>query len=268
MRTLVDCEFVFDILTRGPFPPIDDSTDDRLSIDSSLIEAHLASCHECRQLAEALRPSVAIFHETLSDEERATLPAFNDGEMMDRLHQKIIEAVFESEEDPEHVQRIDRACRTWLAPAMVLVPIIAMTILMAVMANPDLSAAFSRAIAATPAWDRSEQVDIRAMGLPDGCLTPVVMAASIHVTQDTEPTSTERIAACTDCHTMKTASDEKLVHATQKHCADCHRVTPDHTKALPIDATHYQCCTSCHSVGKVSIVNVAKLASACKSCHE
>ena len=45
----MDCDQVFMILTRGPFPtgePWDEQ-----------VEAHLESCSECWRLAEALRPA-------------------------------------------------------------------------------------------------------------------------------------------------------------------------------------------------------------------
>jgi hypothetical protein len=65
----MNCDLVFEILTRGPFPagePTDVS-----------VELHLSRCHECRQLAEALRPAVELFHEALSDEEEASsLPGY------------------------------------------------------------------------------------------------------------------------------------------------------------------------------------------------
>lgn len=61
------CDSVFDILTRGPYP-------DGESIVE--VDQHLAACHECRQMAEALRPATTLFHEAMSLEEKATLPAF------------------------------------------------------------------------------------------------------------------------------------------------------------------------------------------------
>ena len=63
----MNCDDVFDVLTRGPFPS-GDSTD-------GAVEEHLAGCHDCRQLAEALRPAVELLHESLSDEQ-LTLPGY------------------------------------------------------------------------------------------------------------------------------------------------------------------------------------------------
>lgn len=56
----MNCDQVFDILTRAAFPT-GETTDDA-------VEAHLTACHDCRQLAEALRPAVSLFHECLPQE--------------------------------------------------------------------------------------------------------------------------------------------------------------------------------------------------------
>lgn len=69
MKLLIDCNEVFDILTRGPFPSGGEHDD--------AVEHHLRSCHDCRQLAEALRPAVELFHECLSDQEAEALPEYH-----------------------------------------------------------------------------------------------------------------------------------------------------------------------------------------------
>jgi predicted anti-sigma-YlaC factor YlaD len=67
MKTILTCDDVFDALTRGPFPAGNPG--------DAAVERHLACCHDCRQMAEALRPAVALFHESLVEEE-PTLPAY------------------------------------------------------------------------------------------------------------------------------------------------------------------------------------------------
>lgn len=60
------CDQVFERLTRGPFPGgpfLDGSTSD--PAEDARVERHLACCHDCRRLAEALRPAVELFHEAL-----------------------------------------------------------------------------------------------------------------------------------------------------------------------------------------------------------
>ena len=57
----MNCDRVFDVLTRGPFPTGDPSDD--------AVEIHLISCVECRRLAEALRPALELFEEAVTPEE-------------------------------------------------------------------------------------------------------------------------------------------------------------------------------------------------------
>ena len=64
----MNCDDVFNVLTRGPFPSGEAS--------DSAVEAHLAACHDCRQLAEALRPAVALFEEAMGVEEARVLPGY------------------------------------------------------------------------------------------------------------------------------------------------------------------------------------------------
>lgn len=60
------CDHAFERLTRGPFPggPFPDGSPAD-PMEDARVERHLASCHECRRLAEALRPAVSLFHEAL-----------------------------------------------------------------------------------------------------------------------------------------------------------------------------------------------------------
>ena len=68
MASTIDCESTFDVLTRGPFPSGSE-------LDAK-VEAHLGTCHDCRVLAESLRPAVNLFHECLESEDRVMLPRF------------------------------------------------------------------------------------------------------------------------------------------------------------------------------------------------
>lgn len=64
----MDCDRVFMILTRGPFPtgePWDEE-----------VEAHLESCGDCWRLAEALRPALEIFQEAVPPAEGRDLPGY------------------------------------------------------------------------------------------------------------------------------------------------------------------------------------------------
>lgn len=67
MKTAIDCDAVFERLTRAPFPGGGNHDEDT--------ELHLQACHDCRSLAEALRPAIGLFHESLADGE--SLPEYN-----------------------------------------------------------------------------------------------------------------------------------------------------------------------------------------------
>ena len=64
----MNCDQVFDILTRGPFPT-------GTSCDTA-VEAHLSECPECHRLAEALRPALELFQEAVGPEESRDLPGY------------------------------------------------------------------------------------------------------------------------------------------------------------------------------------------------
>ncbi len=64
----MNCDQVFDVLTRGPFPT-------GTACDTP-VEAHLRVCPECRRLADALRPALELFQEAISPEESRDLPGY------------------------------------------------------------------------------------------------------------------------------------------------------------------------------------------------
>lgn len=57
MPKTLSCDYVFDVLTRQPFPSGGE--------DDAAVEQHIHACHECRRLAEALRPAVDLLHESI-----------------------------------------------------------------------------------------------------------------------------------------------------------------------------------------------------------
>ncbi len=59
MKTTFDCDRTFDRLTAGPLLAG--------SPEAAEIDAHIASCEACRNLANALRPATHLVHEALVD---------------------------------------------------------------------------------------------------------------------------------------------------------------------------------------------------------
>lgn len=64
----MDCDQVFMILTRGPFPTGEPWDED--------VESHLETCADCWRLAEALRPALEIFQEAVPPSEGRDLPGY------------------------------------------------------------------------------------------------------------------------------------------------------------------------------------------------
>jgi hypothetical protein len=64
----MDCDQVFMILTRGPFPT-GESWDEQ-------VETHLERCADCWRLAEALRPALEVFQEAVPPSEGRDLPGY------------------------------------------------------------------------------------------------------------------------------------------------------------------------------------------------
>ena len=65
----MNCDQVFDILTRGPFPAGEPSDE--------TVEWHLEGCGDCGRLAEALRPAMELLHESIVDDETEALPGYS-----------------------------------------------------------------------------------------------------------------------------------------------------------------------------------------------
>ena len=64
----MDCDQVFMILTRGPFPT-GEAWDEQ-------VENHLETCADCWRLAEALRPALEVFQEAVPPAESRELPGY------------------------------------------------------------------------------------------------------------------------------------------------------------------------------------------------
>jgi hypothetical protein len=67
-RRTMNCEEVFVILTRGPFPSGARS--------DAAVEAHLQICPDCQRLAAALRPNDRGLQETIESEDTRALPGY------------------------------------------------------------------------------------------------------------------------------------------------------------------------------------------------
>lgn len=64
----MECNQVFMILTRGPFPTGEPWDED--------VETHLEVCTDCWRLAEALKPALEVFQEAVPPAESRDLPGY------------------------------------------------------------------------------------------------------------------------------------------------------------------------------------------------
>jgi hypothetical protein len=64
----MNCDQVFMVLTRGPFPTGEPWDED--------VETHLETCADCWRLAEALRPALEVFQEAVPPAEGRDLPGY------------------------------------------------------------------------------------------------------------------------------------------------------------------------------------------------
>ncbi len=77
----MNCDGVFKVLTRGPFPTGSSTLD-------VAVEHHLACCASCRRLATALQPAIEVFEEAVSPDESRSLPSYS-GHLASRKYESL-----------------------------------------------------------------------------------------------------------------------------------------------------------------------------------
>lgn len=77
----MNCDGVFKVLTRGPFPTGSSTLD-------VAVEHHLACCASCRRLASALQPAIEVFEEAVSPDESRSLPSYS-GHLASRKYESL-----------------------------------------------------------------------------------------------------------------------------------------------------------------------------------
>jgi len=236
-RPLINCDQVFDVLTRGPFPtgaPVDDA-----------VERHLRACHECRQLAEALRPAVALMHEAVAADQAVDLPEYQGALPWTRPQRRRL-SVVRLAEPPERERRaepvappkpptsIERRQPQWLSAGR----LIAASLLIAglgfwfggALSSPILvSPQPSIQAAAEGVPSASGLLKLASLKLPAACIPLTHQALSVdHAAQiatDLANGSLDALHCCTECHYAgaKQASTTHLAAVAQRNCQVCHR---------------------------------------------
>lgn len=250
MRTLIDCDATFDALTRGPFPGGHDFDD--------AVAAHLASCHDCRELAEALRPAVDLFHESLAEAERTDLPQYVGSVENESLERRILTVIESESLKSPRGSRFDsqRWCAYALAPLVVLV--LTALVLRGLAGISDSHKAV--ALGADP---------VNGMNLLAALSIPV--SCGVEGQGETALATEARFACCTQCHALANPGRPSIRCVAQLTiaCSACHLATHAATN----------CCHDCHDVdglgvnrrvSAVGAMNKAaeQLTAACGACHD
>ena len=225
----MNCDQVFDVLTRGPFPTGDPS-------DAS-VERHLRGCEDCRRLAGALRPAVALLHEAVPVDESHDLPGYW-GEL-------------------------------WLRGGIDDVATTTTTTRAAVSPHRPASAAQAGSVGAVRLWKLAAALVLGvALGaalwswdFPSPASTSEMAQSRANVWREYRA---DRIPATPSGQTMLAA----LSLSPECITTDAANDEPRHTPAQP-PAT-FLCCSKCHTAAGTrlwSLATVATVSSSCQACH-
>ena len=199
MNHRLTCDEVFDHLTRAPFPS-GEATD-------RCVDEHLRVCHECRQMAEALRPATDLFQEVMSDDQRRRLPAYR-GQLIATMTRGSNAATVESSTteftawNPVAMGRASRHQQWYFLPALAL----ALLLMAAILQGPGSFGNSSNSIPVAGATHEANQTMTCMMAgfaLPTDCL-PRSLVGPPHPTSDkpaTQPAGAiQPMSACLNCH--------------------------------------------------------------------
>jgi len=232
MKRFVDCDQVFDVLTRGPFPSGAESDD--------AVEAHLHACHECRRLAEALQPAVALFQESLASGAGEDLPVYQGRLFVTETSTARVRSLPEMLSMGDFARRsepIRKESSVWLRTARVLsgTRVVAATALILAFGmlcwglGSTLQKSLAKPALLTATISPRHQPDERgvalltALRLPLDCLPREL--GRTHLTSATgSPVPTVAHVCCTRCHAESKPSQPEVrsIAKLQDSCSACH----------------------------------------------
>lgn len=207
------CDHVFEILTRGPFPSGDPGDAD--------LDRHLAACHECREMAEALRPSVALFHESLSADARDLLPGYR-GAILEGNPVSLPVAVQAALESQERT-----AAQTWWRFAVAALVLVAVSLSVRGIVVSSSGNHSQQAMVGAPSGDHQPDEKGRrylaGLMLGANCLTLTAHAPSAEQSESTGSTTSQH-RCCTQCHSAAVSKRPAIntVAILEQSCKACH----------------------------------------------
>jgi len=230
----MNCDQVFDVLTRGPFPS-------GASVDAD-VESHLEACHDCRQLADALRPAVDLFRETVPHDEYDDLPGYR-GSLRESETRSLPWAVAMMLDQPsveaspvcEPRRTATSEMSTWrFTAACLLILAIAGLLWMVNSTNHDgwvfkgSGAPWSRQVRFQP--DAEGLLHLAKLELSDKCMTAFdreqLEATTSADDSNDDGFQTQRFVCCTHCHHAASSSSQPspphAISVAMAACIDCH----------------------------------------------
>lgn len=230
----MNCDQVFDVLTRGPFPS-------GASHDAD-IELHLEACHDCRQLADALRPAVDMFHEAVPHDEYDDLPGYR-GSLRESEAQSLPLAVAtmldrasaEASATCERRRKVTSEMSSWRLTAACLLVLALAGLLWSVNSNSHDDWVFKGSNVPRPEQvqfqpDADGLLQLAKLELSDDCVPGPHQGQFGATTSAGDPNDegfqTQHFVCCTHCH-----------HAAYSQS----QPSPPHTISVAMAA-----CTACH----------------------
>lgn len=239
-KLLLNCDQVFEVLTRGPFPTGQDGDE--------AVEHHLRACYDCRRLAEALRPAVELLHEAVAADQAIDLPEYQGSLLESEIRERepikdrtlargvrrIANPPKDSRQDVHRYDRVVNAVR--LMAASILVAALGI-LLYGISISPSFvrqSPDARGSIAPQPTLarylpDEEGLLTLVSLNLPDACLPahhrPLLAEDAANLLAAIEAGSLETLRCCTECHRAKESkfTSESVVIVTQQNCQVCHR---------------------------------------------
>ena len=230
----MNCDQVFDVLTRGPFPSG--------SSDDADVELHLAACHDCRQLADALRPAIGMFHEAVPHDEYDDLPGYR-GSLREFETQSLPLAVATMLDRPpvetnaicERRRKVTPETSSWRLTAACLLALAIAGVLWTVNSNSHDDWVFNGSDAPRPEQvqfqpDADGLLQLAKLELSDECVLRLHQGQRNATTSAGDPDEdvfrSQQFVCCTQCH-----------HAASSQS----QPSPPHTISVAMAA-----CTACH----------------------
>jgi len=215
MKTMLDCDATFELLTAAPV--------DAASTAAEHIDEHLAVCASCREFAEAMRPAWHLLHESLPAGQRDGLPMYLSTE--DVKVQSIMQQIQAS-------PSVSRRKIGWFRPIYAMAIAAACALLMACAWSMSDNGVSTAAIPSQ---------SLMAMSLPTSCLQIAsVQSAGHQVPHPIVSVSSE----CEHCHATITAATAHTDQLGFVCCTNCH--TSSKEKVVDM-STLLVACSTCHA---------------------